>query len=757
MNEPGHHPLHGHTLSVQYVKGIGPKRAAVLEEMDVRTVMDLFMYVPRRYLDRSSVVTIAHLKQIVSGGRDPSLPGPAEDPSIDARQDYTVVGEVRSFRVVGYGAKARLVLVLADPSGSMQCVWFGGVQYWKKVFSVGEKLAVSGQASLYGGSLQFVHPDVDRIARSFEGGDGGRGDEGIDWSSTLHSGGLVPVYASSQELSRVGFDSAGFRRVLHTAIRDHLEKVVDTLPVPVMSRRSLLPLAQAIRQVHFPSTREDLRHGLHRLKYEELFRFQVKLALKRHWQKKEIQGISFSTESTLARRLVDSLPFRLTTAQVRVINEVSTDMKSGHPMNRLLQGDVGSGKTIVALVAMLIAVENGYQAVFMAPTEILAEQHYKTLMHFLEGLPVGIRLLVGAQRTALRKEILDDVERGSADIVVGTHALFEKEVLFSRLGLVIIDEQHRFGVLQRSLLRKKGTNPDVLIMTATPIPRTLSLTLYGDLDVSLINELPRERRPVKTILREEGRKETVFSFVREQVGKGRQAYFVYPLIEESEKLDLKAATSHFEELQSAVFPDLRLGLVHGRMTGDQKDQIMGRFRRHELDILVATTVIEVGIDIPNATVMVIENAERFGLSQLHQLRGRVGRGSEQSYCILVAKRWAATGASKRRDLLTNQQEDQRRVAQRRLATMVAMNDGFAIAEVDLSLRGPGDFFGTRQSGLPEFKVADILTDSALLHDARTDALALVESDPHLTHPDHHPLADDLRSRFHDELAILQVG
>jgi ATP-dependent DNA helicase RecG len=739
------------------VKGIGPKRAAILEDIGVRTVMDLFMYVPRRYLDRSSVVTVARLKEIVRGGRSPGLPISEDEPPPDARQDHTVVGEVRSFRVVGYGPKSRLVLILADSTGSVQCVWFGGVQYWRKAFAVGEKLAVSGQGSMYGGSVQFVHPDVDRIAGPAEAGEGGDQGERIDWNSTLHSGGLVPVYASSQELSRVGFDSAGFRRVLHATIRDHLKNVVDTLPASVIARQSLLPLSEAIRKVHFPPSREDLEQGLRRLKFEEFFRFQVKLALKRQWQREGLQGIAFSAESSLARRLVDSLPFSLTKAQVQVIKEVSADMSSTRPMNRLLQGDVGSGKTIVALTAMLIAVDNGYQAVFMAPTEILAEQHYKTITHFLERLPVSIRLLVGAQRTVLRRDILGDVQRGSADIVVGTHALFEKEVRFSRLGLVIIDEQHRFGVLQRSLLRKKGTNPDVLIMTATPIPRTLSLTLYGDLDVSIINELPRDRRPVQTVLREEGQKEAIYHFVREQIGEGRQAYFVYPLIEESEKLDLKAATSHFEELRSTIFPDLRLGLLHGRMTGEQKDQIMEAFRRHELDILVATTVIEVGIDIPNATVMVIENAERFGLSQLHQLRGRVGRGSEQSYCILLAKRWAAAGASRRPDPLARQQEDQRRLAERRLATMVAMHDGFAIAEVDLSLRGPGDYFGTRQSGIPEFRVADIVADSALLQEARADALALVESDPHLTHDDHHRLADDLRARFRDELAILQVG
>ena len=443
---------------------------------------------------------------------------------------------------------------------------------------------------------------------------------------------------------------------------------------------------------------------------------------------------------------------------MRVIREVAADMESDRSMNRLLQGDVGSGKTIVALTAMLIAVDSGYQAVFMAPTEILAEQHYTTLTRLLRNLPVNVRLLVGAQRTQLRRDILDEAQRGSAQIIVGTHALFEKDVHFASLGLVIIDEQHRFGVLQRALLRKKGTQPDVLVMTATPIPRTLALTLYGDLDVSIIDALPRDRRPVRTVLHEEGEKTSVSAFVREQVRQGRQAYFVYPLIEESEKLDLKAATSHFEELRSSVFPDLRLGLLHGRMSGDEKDQIMEQFRSRQLDILVATTVIEVGIDIPNATVMVIENAERFGLSQLHQLRGRVGRGSEQSYCILLTKRWTAVRASRKADPRALQQEiDQQRAAERRLATMVRTNDGFAIAEVDLELRGPGDFFGTRQSGIPEFKVANILTDGELLRDARGDAFALVEDDPRLVKPDHRTLADELRSRFHDELSLLQVG
>jgi ATP-dependent DNA helicase RecG len=640
----------------------------------------------------------------------------------------------------------------------MQCVWFGGVQYWKKAFTVGETIAASGEPSFYGSVMQFIHPDLDRIAARDSGEDGVLDSGSTDWGAALHTGGIVPLYPSSQELARVGLDSAGFRRVIHAALRHHGDEIPDTLPEQLRAGRHLGPLADAIRMVHFPKSHDDLGQALRRLKYEELFTFQLKLALKRRWRKERASGVSFSVKSALARQLIDSLPFQLTKAQVRVLKEISADMELARPMNRLLQGDVGSGKTVVALVAMLVAVDNGYQAVFMAPTEILAEQHYATLRSLVRDLPVSVRLLVGAQKSALRRDILDDVRRGSAHIVVGTHALFEKAVAFSKLGFVVIDEQHRFGVMQRALLRSKAESPDVLVMTATPIPRTLSLTLFGDLDVSVIDELPKDRKSVKTILRDETQKQSVVDFVRDQVRQGRQAYFVYPLIEESEKVDLKAAAVHFEELRATVFPELHLGLIHGRMAAEEKDATMERFKRGETDILVATTVIEVGIDVPNATVMVIENAERFGLSQLHQLRGRVGRGADQSYCILLTTRWTAVRAARGGNLEAERLEvDQRRLAERRLATMIQTTDGFAIAEVDLHLRGPGDFFGTRQSGVPEFRVADILTDAAILHEAREDAFSIVDVDPHLARPEHRLLAEDIRSHFRDELALLQVG
>ncbi len=734
---------------VQFLKGIGPRKAEMLERAGIRTILDLFLHVPRRYLDRSAVVTIGQLRSLMSSG--PVLPG---DAGADVRRDFTVLGTVRSFRVAGYGSKARLVLVLADGTASMQCVWFGGVHYWKKAFVVGETLAVSGQPTFFGSVMQFVHPAIDRIAPR-EDEAGGSDAPVVDWASTLNTGGLVPLYPSGQELERVGLDSGGFRRILSTAIRLHIESVAETLPASLLASRQLPPLADAIRAVHMPREAGEIGPGLRRLKYEELFFFQLTLALKRQSLRERAPGIAFAVKSPLARKLVDGLPFVLTDAQRRVVREISTDMESSRPMNRLLQGDVGSGKTVVALLAMLVAVDNGYQAVFMAPTEILAEQHYRTLAALLAGMPVAMRLLVGSRRTTLRRDILEDVRRGTAQIVVGTHALFEKDVHFAKLGFVVIDEQHRFGVLQRALLRKKGENPDVLVMTATPIPRTLSLTLYGDLDVSVIDELPKGRKPIATLLKGETEKPSVYEFVRDQIRAGRQAYFVYPLIEESEKLDLKAATVYLEHLQRDIFPELRIGLLHGRMPSEEKDEVMGRFKRRELDCLVATTVIEVGIDVPNATVMVIEDAERYGLSQLHQLRGRVGRGGEQSYCILMTKGWIARRSRSAAVLLSDEEERHR--AERRLATMVSTTDGFRIAEVDLELRGPGDFFGTRQSGVPEFKVADIVNDGELLRQARDDAFAILARDPLLSEPAHRVLAERMRSSLREAMTLLQSG
>jgi len=746
-----------HSLAVQYVKGIGPKKSAVLAKAGIRSVDDLLLHIPRRYIDRTTVVSIAGLREAMSRDARAAAGVEGPPPAADTRREYTVLGEVRSFRLVGFRAKARFILILADGTGSLQCVWFGALQYWTKMFTVGETLAVSGEPGTYGGILQFVHPEIDRIAP--RPGEGAGEDAGSPsrWMDALRTGGLVPLYPSGQDLARAGLDSGGLRRVIAGALDVYGEQFPEILPAAVVEARGLIPARAAIRGIHRPGARDEIAQSLRRLKYEELFRFQLKLAMKRRLAREEKGGIAFAVRSALARALVESLPFTLTRAQTKVMREIAADMESPRVMNRLLQGDVGSGKTVVALLAMLIAADNGYQSVFMAPTELLAEQHFRTLTRLLGKLPVNIRLLVGAQRTAVRRDLLEDIRRGTAQIVVGTHALFEKEVEFARLGFVVIDEQHRFGVLQRASMRGKGTNPDVLVMTATPIPRTLSLTLFGDLDVSVIDELPRDRKPVTTVLKSDADAAEVAAFVREQVRAGRQAYYVYPLIEESATLDLKAATVHRDHLQGEVFPDLRVGMIHGRLPAEERDTVMDKYLRREIDVLVATTVIEVGIDVANATVMVIENAERFGLSQLHQLRGRVGRGSDRSYCILVARRWIAARAGRAASRGAALPDEQQALAERRLAAMVATTDGFRIAETDLALRGPGDFFGTRQSGLPEFRVADIVADATLLADARDDAFAIIERDPRLSSAEHAALRSYLRARYRDEMSLIDVG
>jgi ATP-dependent DNA helicase RecG len=549
------------------------------------------------------------------------------------------------------------------------------------------------------------------------------------------------------------------------AVDGYVDAIQETLPAALLQKLSLIPIQTALRSIHFPESQESLELARRRLKFDELFTMQLMLALRRSQVKIATGGISFDVKSKLARQLVDSLPFKLTHAQMRVIKEIAADMSSSKPMNRLLQGDVGSGKTIVALIAMLIAVENGYQAAFMAPTEILAEQHYLSLKSFLADLPVNARLLTGGQRARLREDVLEDVRRGSAQLIIGTHALIQESVEYARLGLAVIDEQHRFGVAQRVALVGKGKvdgelspRPDILVMTATPIPRTLSLTIYGDLDVSVIDEMPSNRKPVRTSVRFESERSSVYRFVGEQIGMGRQVYIIYPLIEESEKVDLKAATESYEMLKTTVFTGRNVGLIHGRMPTEEKDSVMSAFKKGELDILVSTTVIEVGIDIPNATVMIIEHAERFGLSQLHQLRGRVGRGSEQSYCLLIAPDWMRGPLSSTRasgDLYGN--EDEKQKAVKRLSTMLETLDGFKIAEIDLEIRGPGDFFGTRQSGLPELQIANLITDKDLLSIARTEAFDLIERDPHLRLTEHLAVRDYLLARMKVALSLIDAG
>jgi ATP-dependent DNA helicase RecG len=670
----------------------------VLRRLGLSIVEDALFYLPARHEDRSHLVP---LRSMTTG---------------EAR---TAAGIVAGISPAPRGRpRAPLQVLLRDASGYLKAIWFNQ-PYLERVFTRGQRLIVHGKVQPYGaGPLQMHVKDFEIVEE--------------DADETLHAGRLVPVYSLTQ-----GLTQRPMRTLMKRLVEGYVNEVEEPLPESLRSRRQLLPVSSALKAAHFPGSDGDLASARRRLVFDDFLLLQLGLAIRRQREGRQ-RGIIMNPPGSLWRRLLGSLPYALTAAQERVWQEIRGDMGQPYPMNRLLQGDVGSGKTIVATLAILNAVESGYQAAFMAPTEILAEQHLMTLRGLLEPLEVRVELLTNAIRSKVREGVLAATADGTVGCVVGTHALVQEGVRFKRLGFCVVDEQHRFGVAQRATLRDKGERPDVLVMTATPIPRTLALTLYGDLDLSVLDELPPGRKPVVTVSRPETRRRRIYEFLRREIAAGRQVYVVCPLVEESEASDLRAATEMAARLGRDVFPDLRVGLLHGRMSFQDKDRVMGEFKTGSLHILVSTTVIEVGIDVPNASVMVVEHAERFGLSQLHQLRGRVGRGPFKSYCILL-------GAASSGD------------ARRRIAAMTRTNDGFKIAEVDLSVRGPGDFFGTRQSGLPEFRVADLVRDSAALEEARHDALALIARDPKLLQPEHRALRAALLSRWRGKLDLASVG
>jgi ATP-dependent DNA helicase RecG len=688
---------------IQFLPGIGPARGDVLKSAGIKTFDDLLRYYPRRYLDRSIVVSTRSLKEGLGA--------------------VTVVGTVVVKGVVP-GRRKRFQLEVEDGAGRMKCVWFNGVPWVSKMFEIGDRVAFHGQPARYGRQFSMAHPDFDKL-----------GEESV----ALDTGRIISLYPGGAAFDRVGLNGRVFRRAIHGLIKEHGTAIPEILPEEIRKERGLIDGNVALRAIHFPKNHAELEKAQERLKFEEFFFMQLLLALNRQQKMEKLAGQRLAGPGKLCDAFLnDALPFSLTDAQKDALDDIYTDASSGHQMNRLLQGDVGSGKTVVAVTGMLLAIDSGYQAAFMAPTEILAEQHYHSIRSYVQPLGIDVRLLVGAQKKSVRQEILAGLASGVTQITVGTHALIEDQVRFQNLGMVIVDEQHRFGVMQRARMFSKGQTPHILLMTATPIPRSLAMSIYGDLDVTLMKELPAGRRPIRTSLMFDNRRDEAYELLRKELEAGRQVYVVYPLVEESEKVDLKDAVSGYDALKKELAP-FRVGLVHGRMTSEEKDTVMTEFKSGEVPVLVATTVVEVGVDVPNASVMLIEHAERFGLSQLHQLRGRVGRGRDQSYCILMAdfKRSAE--------------------AKVRLGAMVRTNDGFEISEADLRIRGAGDIFGTRQSGLPELKLADIVEDQAILIKARTDAFKLADMDPQLRDPKLSAMRTHFEKVVPEKLGLARVG
>jgi len=681
--------------SVQFLKGVGPKRSELFKKLGIQTIHDMLYYFPRDYKDRTRIQKISEAQ-------------------IGA--EITIRGRVIAVHPrMARNRKLILEAFVTDETGTIAATWFNQPFLMNK-FHVGDNLFLHGKVGSYK-YLQLLSPEFEIIR---------------DEETHEKEGGIIPVYPLTDHISQTHF-----RKILKEGLLPYVDFIEETLPEEILQKNQLPSLTTAIRDIHFPKTFECLKKAKTRLVYDELFTLEIAMALKRFGVKKEA-GISFKAGRNVDTHIRKLIPFTLTGAQERVIKEIRGDMQDTKPMNRLLQGDVGSGKTVVAIYAILVAVANGYQAAFMAPTEILAEQHFRTIQKYLQNSHVRMCLLTGNIHSKQKRDILEQLHSGQIDLVVGTHALIEETVRFSKLGLVVIDEQHKFGVIQRLKLKEKGFMPDVLIMTATPIPRTLSITLFGDLDISILDEMPPGRTPARTFWITKDKETDAYTFIRREVSKGRQVFIVYPLVEESDALDMKAAVTEVKRLQQDIFPDCTVGLLHGQMKSGDKDKVMTDFKERRYDILVSTVIIEVGIDVPNATVMVVEHAERFGLAQLHQLRGRIGRGSGQSYCLLF-------GNPKTYE------------ACERIKIMTKTCDGFQIAEMDFKLRGPGEFFGTRQHGLPELKISDLIRDFPILKQARNDAFEIVSQDPHLMQEAHKKIRQRVVETCKDKLELISIG
>ena len=725
--------------SVQYLKSVGPKRAESFAKIGIITIRDLLFYFPSRHLDRTTVLTAAKAYGYMMNGYDGEL---------------TVIGKVFEKEKKRFGKREILKVQFRDETGFFECVWFQGTKYFNSVFNEGDTFAISSKPDKSKhGALQFIHPDFDRISEEEEKG-------------FLHTGKIIPFYRIPKELKSGNIGDLSLRRIISLAVESYADKIEETLSEEILNQNNLIPLKEAIRSYHFPESTNSLSSARQRFKFEELFYLELLVALRKHNYQSKLIGNKMSIRSNLVRNFLKTLPFELTNSQLKVLSEIKSDLLSEKPMNRLLQGDVGSGKTIVSLIAMLIAVDNGFQAAIMAPTEILADQHAKNISSMMKKLydhyperEIKVSLLLGGQKKSEREKKLQEIELQEADIIVGTHALFEEKVKYKNLGLVVIDEQHRFGVRQRAKLQGKGKIPEILVMSATPIPRTISMTVYGDLDISVIDEMPKHRKPIKTVLRGEGRLPEIFKFIIDKKKEGYQTFLVYPLVEDSEKLELKAAETFYEELRKTHLQNLKLGLIHGRMSWQEKEEKMLLFLKKEFDVLVSTTVIEVGIDIPDANIILINDAHRFGLSQLHQLRGRVGRSDKQAYCILVTKDEIVQYNIQQRlelDYLSSAMIDKYKSAIR-LQTMVKTTNGFKIAETDLKLRGPGDIFSTKQSGFPDLKYADVIQDAELISLTKNIAFDLINKDPSLESENNHIIRKNLIHHYSDNLQYAKIA
>jgi len=678
---------------IEYLKGVGPQKAELLnKELGIFTYGDLLQHYPFRYEDRSTFLKIKDLHEEL--------------------EHVQVMARIKSIDLVGMGTKKRLVAVVVDETGEMEMTWFKGITWVLKRLPLGGSFIFLGKPALFGRKWSMAHPEMEPIATANEARNK-----------------FQPVYSTTEKLKIRYLDSRGISRILEQLLPLVYPQIQETLSPGILDQYRLMGKKEAIRQIHFPGSPEGLSQARKRMKFEEFFYLQLRLLTLKVTRTEKSRGQVLGSTQLLTGFYTQHLPFQLTNAQKRVIREIFEDMKSGKQMNRLIQGDVGSGKTMVAFISMLLAIGSGAQTCLMAPTEILANQHYEGLRNYADSMGLQIALLTGSTKKAARKVLHEALQSGELALLVGTHALLEEVVQFKNLGLAIVDEQHRFGVAQRAKLWAKNEQyqPHVLVMTATPIPRTLAMSLYGDLDVSVIDELPAGRKPIQTVHRYDKDRLKVFGFMQEELKKGRQVYIVYPLIEESQSLDLKNLMDGYESIARA-FPQVPLSIVHGGMKADAKDYEMQRFVKGETKIMVATTVIEVGVNVPNASVMIIENAERFGLSQLHQLRGRVGRGAEQSYCILMSK------------------VELGRDSRIRLDTLVRTNDGFEIADVDLRLRGPGDLMGTQQSGITDLLIADLSKDAPLLTLARDAAQQVLATDPNLEDPQHFPILRQVRQQ-----------